>query len=67
MSGYDFSDGNRRAAAHLNFAQKVVDIPHFDLTLRPEIYASTNTSSDGPYFSPCPRSFRRDHRAMPST
>ena len=52
VSGYDFSDGNRRAAAHLNFAQKVVDIPHFDLTLRPEIYTSTNSSSDGPYFSP---------------
>ncbi|MFZ1218387.1 MAG: poly-beta-1,6 N-acetyl-D-glucosamine export porin PgaA, partial [Chthoniobacterales bacterium] len=52
VSGYDFSDGNRRAAAHLNFAQKVVDIPHFDLTLRPEIYASTNTSNAGPYFSP---------------
>jgi poly-beta-1,6 N-acetyl-D-glucosamine export porin PgaA len=52
VSGYDFSDGNRRAAAHLNLAQKVVDIPHFDVTLRPEIYASTNTSSTGPYFSP---------------
>ena len=52
VSGYDFSDGNRRAAAHLNFAQKVVDIPHLDVTLRPEIYASTNTSSEGPYFSP---------------
>ena len=52
VSGYDFSDGNRRTAAHLNFAQKVVDIPHLDVTLRPEIYTSTNTSSDGPYFSP---------------
>jgi biofilm PGA synthesis protein PgaA len=52
VSGYDFSDGNRRAAAHLNFAQKVVDIPHLDITLRPEIYASTNSRSDGPYFSP---------------
>jgi biofilm PGA synthesis protein PgaA len=52
VSGYDFSDGNRRAAAHLNFAQKVVDIPHLDVTLRPEIYTSTNSSSDGPYFSP---------------
>lgn len=52
VSGYDFSDGNRRGAAHLNFAQKVVDLPHLDVTLRPEVYASTNTSSDGPYFSP---------------
>ena len=36
------------AAAHFNFAQKVVDIPHFDLTLRPEIYASTNSAATAP-------------------
>jgi biofilm PGA synthesis protein PgaA len=52
VSGYDFSDGNQRGQAHLNFTQKIVDIPHFDVELRPEIYGSTNTSSDGPYFSP---------------
>ena len=52
MSGYDFSDGNRRTPAHLTFEQKVVDIPHLDVTLRPEIYASANSSSEGPYFSP---------------
>ena len=52
VSGYDFSDGNRRAQAHLTFEQRVVVIPHLDVTLRPEIYASGNTSSDGPYFSP---------------
>jgi len=26
VSGYDFSDGNRRKTAHLTFEQKVVDI-----------------------------------------
>ncbi|HSI14868.1 MAG TPA: poly-beta-1,6 N-acetyl-D-glucosamine export porin PgaA [Chthoniobacter sp.] len=52
VSGYDFSDGNRRGQAHLTFEQRVVDIPHLDVTLRPEIYTSGNSSSDGPYFSP---------------
>lgn len=52
VSGYDFSDGNRRTAAHINFAQKIVDIPHLDVSLRPAIYASANSSSAGPYFSP---------------
>jgi len=49
---YDFSDGNRRRSGSLTVTQKVVDIPHFDLTLRPEIYASENSSDQGPYFSP---------------
>lgn len=52
VSGYDFSDDNRRAQAHLTFEQRVVDIPHLDITLRPEFYTSGNTSSEGPYFSP---------------
>ena len=52
VSGYDFSDGNRRKTAHLTFEQKVVDIPHLDITLRPELYTSANSSSEGPYFSP---------------
>jgi biofilm PGA synthesis protein PgaA len=49
---YDFSDGNRREAAGLMFNQKIVDIPHLDVTLRPELYASENSSNAGPYFSP---------------
>ena len=36
----------------LTFAQKVVDIPHFDLTVRPELYTSRNDSNNVPYFSP---------------
>lgn len=49
---YDFSDGNRRTSAGLTFNQKIVDIPHLDVTLRPELYASENSSNAGPYFSP---------------
>ena len=65
VSGYDFSDGNRRAAAHLYFAQKVVDIPHLDVTLRPEIYASTKTQQRRPLFQPGTRSFRFNHVRCP--
>ncbi|MFL6528752.1 MAG: poly-beta-1,6 N-acetyl-D-glucosamine export porin PgaA [Chthoniobacterales bacterium] len=49
---YDFSDGNNRTSAGLNFNQKIVDVPHLDVTLRPELYASENSSNAGPYFSP---------------
>jgi biofilm PGA synthesis protein PgaA len=51
-SWYDFSDGNRRRSASLTFNQKIVDVPHLDVTLRPELYASENSSDQGPYFSP---------------
>jgi len=49
---YDFSDGNQRKSGGLMFNQKIVDVPHFDVTLRPELYASENSSNAGPYFSP---------------
>ena len=52
VSGYDFSDDNRRGQAHLTFEQRVVNIPHLHVTLRPEIYTSANTKIDGPYYSP---------------
>jgi biofilm PGA synthesis protein PgaA len=49
---YDFSDGNERVSGGLTLDQKIVDIPHLDVTLRPEVYASGNSSNQGPYFSP---------------
>ena len=49
---YDFSDDNDRQAVTLTFAQRVVDIPHFDLTVRPQLYTSRNDRNDVPYFSP---------------
>jgi biofilm PGA synthesis protein PgaA len=45
---YDFSDGNQRKAGGLMLNQKIVDVPHFDVTLRPELYASENSSNAGP-------------------
>ena len=52
VRGLDFSDGNQRRIARFAFAERVVDRPHLDVTLRPEFYASTNTRLDAPYFNP---------------
>jgi biofilm PGA synthesis protein PgaA len=52
VRGLDFSDGNQRRIARFVFAERVVDRPHLDVTLRPELYASTNTRTDAPYFNP---------------
>jgi biofilm PGA synthesis protein PgaA len=49
---YDFSDTNQREAVTLTFAQKVMEIPHFTLTLRPELYTSHNDTNNVPYYSP---------------
>ena len=51
-TGYDFSDGNDRASALLAFDQQIIDRPHFVVSLRPELYASENSDSNVPYFSP---------------
>jgi biofilm PGA synthesis protein PgaA len=48
----DFSDGNQRQSARVVFAQRIVDQPHFDLTLRPEFYTSRNSLVGAPYFNP---------------
>jgi biofilm PGA synthesis protein PgaA len=48
----DFSDGNHRVSGGFYFVQRLVDNPHLKLTLRPELYASTNTKADAPYFNP---------------
>ncbi len=47
-----FSDGNQRQSQTVVFSQRVIDQPHFDLTLRPEFYASRNSLSGAPYFNP---------------
>lgn len=52
VRGLDFSDGNRRRQGRVVAAQRIVDTPHFDLTLRPEAYASSNSLVGAPYFNP---------------
>lgn len=47
-----FSDGNQRQNQTVTFSQRIVDQPHFDLTLRPAYYASRNSRLGAPYFNP---------------
>jgi biofilm PGA synthesis protein PgaA len=47
-----FSDGNRRTAGGLEARALVIDLPHFDVTARGDLYTSANTRNDGPYFAP---------------
>jgi biofilm PGA synthesis protein PgaA len=48
----DFNDGNEQVQAGLNFQQRLIDIPHFDLTGRIDLFASTNSEQDGLYYAP---------------
>jgi len=48
----DFSDGNQRESAGLDFSQRLIDIPHFDLTGRLGMFGSTNSKQDVAYYSP---------------
>jgi biofilm PGA synthesis protein PgaA len=47
-----FTDGNRREEANVTFTQKLVDLPHFDLTGTAEAFASTNNRPQAPYYNP---------------
>jgi biofilm PGA synthesis protein PgaA len=47
-----FTDGNRREEANVTFAQRLVDLPHFDLTGTAAAFASTNDRPEAPYFNP---------------
>lgn len=47
-----FSDGNRRFSVDTRYSEKVVEIPHFDLTLQGELYGSTNSGQNAPYYNP---------------
>lgn len=47
-----FSDGNHRVQLSADIAQKIIDRPHFDLTIRPAFYTSRNSLADAPYFNP---------------
>jgi biofilm PGA synthesis protein PgaA len=48
----DFDDGNEQAQAGLDFQQRLVDIPHFDLTGRIDVFASSNSRQDVNYYAP---------------
>jgi biofilm PGA synthesis protein PgaA len=52
VSYLDFTDGNEQKNAGLDFQQRLVDIPHFDLTGHIGVFASANSNQDVAYFSP---------------
>lgn len=52
LGWYPFTDGNRRVAGGVELRQKLLDLPHFDLTGRADLYASHNTKPDAAYFNP---------------
>lgn len=47
-----FTDGNQRFAGGLTFKQRLIDIPHFDLTGILQGYASSNNQPNAPYYNP---------------
>lgn len=47
-----FTDGNQRLTFGVTFLQKLIDIPLFDLTGRAEVFTSSNTKPNAPYFNP---------------
>lgn len=54
LSRYDFSDGNRRLQIGAHYTALVVDVPHLDIYLRPDVYASKNTldAAQASYYNP---------------
>jgi biofilm PGA synthesis protein PgaA len=47
-----FTDGNRRLTAGTTYLERLIDVPHFDLTGRAEVFTSSNTLPNAPYFNP---------------
>ncbi len=47
-----FTDGNRRLAGGIEARQRILDLPHWDVTLRGDLFTSTNSLTTGPYFAP---------------
>jgi biofilm PGA synthesis protein PgaA len=47
-----FTDGNQRFVAGVTYAEKVISLPHFDLTATGEAYASHNDRPNAPYYNP---------------
>ncbi|MGB6348941.1 MAG: poly-beta-1,6 N-acetyl-D-glucosamine export porin PgaA, partial [Pseudolabrys sp.] len=47
-----FTDGNQRFNAGAVFTQKLINVPHFDLTATGEVFASHNNRPSAPYYNP---------------
>ncbi|MGZ5904364.1 MAG: poly-beta-1,6 N-acetyl-D-glucosamine export porin PgaA, partial [Reyranella sp.] len=47
-----FTDGNQRFTGGINFKQRLINLPGFDLTGLAEGYASSNNQPNAPYYNP---------------
>ena len=47
-----FTDGNRRLSGGIEARQRILDLPHLDVTLRGDLFTSSNSLNTGPYFAP---------------
>ena len=47
-----FTDGNQQFTGGLNFKQRLINLPGFDLTGLAEGYASSNNQPNAPYYNP---------------
>lgn len=47
-----FTDDNHRLESGLNYTGRIIDIPRFDLDGIVDVYGSTNTRDDAPYYNP---------------
>ncbi len=48
----DFTDNNTRVEASARLRQRLIDIPHLDIDGRIDLYGSTNSKTNVPYYSP---------------
>jgi biofilm PGA synthesis protein PgaA len=47
-----FTDGNMRTLAGLTYSERLIALPHFDVVGRADLFNSTNTLPNAPYFNP---------------
>ncbi|HEY2752446.1 poly-beta-1,6 N-acetyl-D-glucosamine export porin PgaA [Phenylobacterium sp.] len=47
-----FTDGNQRYQSGVAYTQKLINLPHFDLTATGDAYVSSNDRPQAPYFNP---------------
>jgi biofilm PGA synthesis protein PgaA len=47
-----FTDGNQRFTGGVTFKERLINVPHFDLTALAEAYASSNNQPNAPYYNP---------------
>jgi biofilm PGA synthesis protein PgaA len=47
-----FTDGNQRISVGATYKERLVDVPHFNLTGRADVFTSSNTRPDAPYYNP---------------